>query len=233
VLRVLDVSTQVAGSRPRRRSSRRVLDAARELVDRDGLDNLSMRRLAAAADVSVRTIYNVFGDRDGVVTALVLESFAPLEAAVDGLGAADPLERIWEAVNLAVEGNCRYVPQAVVAAVVADPVLARQLGSRWQGWHIAVDAVDDATRRGVLRGDVPSERLVEHAGTVLLHLLGRWARDEIDERALRAGALHAFDVCLLAVARPEARTRLLEHMAAIEGALPVPAHERPAPAGTR
>ena len=48
-------------SRVQARSRRRILDAARRLVEADGLDRLSMRDLAAEADVSVRTIYNVVG----------------------------------------------------------------------------------------------------------------------------------------------------------------------------
>jgi AcrR family transcriptional regulator len=228
---VQDVLASVPGtstptSRVRARSSRRVLDAARELVERDGLDQLSMRRLAAAADVSVRTIYNLFGDRDGVVTALVIESFEVMEAAVAQLEATDPLERIWEAVTISVDSNCRYVPKAVVAAVVADPALYEQLGSRWRGTDLILDAVDAATRGGALRDDLPGERLVEHAGAVFLHALARWAADDIDERALAAMALHAFDVCLLAIARPKARARLLEHVAELEPLLPPLTHAR-------
>lgn len=193
-----------------------MLVAARELVERNGLDNLSMRRLAAAADVSVRTIYNLFGDRDAVVTALVVESFELMGAAVTQLEATDPLERIWEAVTLTVESTCRDVPRAVVAAVVADPGLCGQLGSRWRGTDLILDALDTATRAGTLRDDLPADRLAEHAGTVLFHALGRWAAGDLDEPALAATALHAFDVCLLAIARPKARARLLEHVATLE-----------------
>jgi hypothetical protein len=46
---------------------------------------------------------------------------------------------------------------------------------------------------------------------VLFHLQRRWTADEIDDSELRAGALHAFDICLLAVAKPRARARLLVH----------------------
>jgi hypothetical protein len=85
-----------------------------------------------------------------------------------------------------------------------------------------------ATRAGALRGDVSPEWLVEHAGTVFLHALGRWAAGDIDEKALAATTLHAFDVCLLAVARPAARRRLLEHVATISPFLPALTTRRPA-----
>ena len=181
-----------------------------------------MRRLAAEADVSVRTIYNLFDGRDGLVTALVQQSFDAMEAAVEDLGSGDPIDRIWEAVSASVASNCRYVPRAVVAAVVSDPGRYRELAGRWRGRTVTVDAIRDATGGGLLRDDVAAARLVDQAGSVFVHLLREWAEGQIEEPALTAGVLYAFDVCLLAVARPKTRTRLLEHMGVLEPALPEP-----------
>lgn len=179
-----------------------------------------MRRLGEEAGVSVRTIYNLFGDKDGLFQGLVRDSFDALDTAVSSLDAPDPIERIWEAVTLSIEMNCRYVPKAVIAAVVADPELQRELSSGWPGQDLTLDALRAATRSRALRPDLSAEALFEHAGAVFLHLLGRWSRDEIDERALTAGVLHAFDVCLLAVATPRTRERLLAHLAQLEPDLP-------------
>lgn len=205
-----------AGARVRARSSRRILDAARWLVELGGIEALSMRRLAQEADVSVRTIYNLFGDKDGLVEALVRDSFDAMDAAVGTLDVADPIERIWQAVSLSIEMNCRYVPKAVVATVVTDAELQRTLSTSWPGLDLTLDAIRAATRSRALRADLAPETLVEHAGTVFLHLLWRWSQGDVDEAALTAGVLHAFDVCLLAVATPRTRTRLLDHIAVID-----------------
>ena len=179
-----------------------------------------MRRLALEADVSVRTIYNLFGDKDGLLEALVRDSFDAMDAAVGSLDASDPIDRIWQAVALAVEVNCRYVPKAVAAAVVTDAGLQRHLSRYWPGQELILEAIRAATRSRSLRADLAPEALVEQAGAVFLHLLWRWAQDDLDEQALTAGVLHAFDVCLLAVASPRTRTRLLEHIAGVEPLLP-------------
>ncbi len=210
------------GSRVRARSSRRILDAARSLVEQAGIEGLSMRRLAEQADVSVRTIYNLFGGKDGLLEALVRESFDAMDAAVGGLDAEDPIDRVWQAMSLSVEMNCRYVPRAVVAAVVTDARLQRNLSSYWPGLELTLDAIGAATRSGLLRADLAAEALVEHAGAVFLHLLWRWSQGEIDEPELTAGVLHACDVCLLAVATPRVRARLLEHSAGLAPRLPHP-----------
>lgn len=214
---------EVTGSRVRARSSRRILDAARWFVELHGLEQLSMRRLAEAANVSVRTIYNLFGDKDGLVTALVQDAFDAMDVANEEIDATDPIERIWEAVTIAVATNCRYVPRAVVAAVVADPAIYSELGRRWRGRDLTLEAIHSAAQAQVLRDDLSPPLLVDHAGIVFLHLLRRWADGEIDEEALSAGVLHAFDVCLLAVARPRARAQLLAHATTLEPFLP---HQR-------
>lgn len=179
-----------------------------------------MRRLAQEADVSVRTIYNLFGDKSGLVKALVHDSFDAMDVAVGRLDARDPIDRIWQAVSVTIEINCRYVPKAVVAAVATDATLQRDLSGYWPGLELTLDAIRAATRSRALRGDLAAERLFEHAGVVFLHLLWRWSQGEIDEPALTAGVLHGFDVCLLAVATPRVRTRLLAHVAELEPRLP-------------
>jgi AcrR family transcriptional regulator len=207
-------------SRARARSSRRILDAARAVIDEKGLEELSMRRLAEAADVSVRTIYNVFGDKHGVVTALVQRSFEAMDAAIAESGATDALERIWETVSISVDANCRHMPKAIVAAVVSQPALNAEVAPRWRGRELILDAVESAYRSGTLRPDISQERLVDQAGPVHAHRLRQWAHGDIDDTQLHAGVLYAYDTCLLAVARPAARARLLDHLGSLEPSMP-------------
>jgi len=210
----------VGAARVRARSSRRILDAARQVLDLDGADGLSMRRLADEAEVSVRTIYNLFGDKQGLFEALVRESFDAMADAVGDLAAEDPIERIWEAVGVSVEVNCRYVPRAVVALVVTDGVLQRDLARLWPGRDLVLEAIGAATRSRMLRADLAPEVLVAQAGATFLLLLWLWSQGELDEGPLRAGALTAFDVSLLAIATPRTRKRLLAHIASLEPLAP-------------
>lgn len=179
-----------------------------------------MRHLALEAGVSVRTIYNLFGDKDGLLEALIRDSFNAMDAAVGSLDADDPIDQIWQAVALSIEMNCRYVPKAVVAAVVTDATLQRDLSSYWPGLGLTLEAIRTATRSRALRADLAAETLFEQAGAMFMHLLWRWSQGDIDEPALTAGVLHAFDVCLLAVATPGTRKRLLEHIAELDPLVP-------------
>ena len=51
----------------------RILNAAREMLIDGGPDAVSMRDLAAAADVSVPTLYNQFGSKNGILAAAMQE----------------------------------------------------------------------------------------------------------------------------------------------------------------
>lgn len=198
-------------SRALERTRTHVLDAARDFVDHHGVEQLSMRRLADEAGVSVRTLYNHFGDKEGLLAALVQRSLDSMDVAVHQLSASDPVERIWEAITLSIDKVVADIPKAVVRAVLMDDRLLDQVNLRWSGWDLIVTEIKSATRRGALRDDIDPEILADHAAMVMFHLQRRWTAGDITAEQLRASALHAFDICLLAIARPRARTHILDH----------------------
>ena len=57
----------------------RVAGEALRLLDRDGLEGLSMRRLAAELDVGTMTLYGYFRDKDELLDAVVDAASAPAE----------------------------------------------------------------------------------------------------------------------------------------------------------
>lgn len=203
-------------SRAQQRTSRRVLDAARAFIEVHGVEQLSMRRLADHAEVSVRTLYNHFGDKEGLLTALVQRSLDSMDVAVHQIAAADPVERIWEAVSLSVDTMVADVPKAVVRTILMDDRLVNQVSARWAGWELIVTEIQAAMRSGALRADIDPDVLAEQAAMVLFHLQRRWTAGDINDVELRASALSGFDIALLAIARPRARARILQHLHFLE-----------------
>ncbi len=69
----------------REATHRRLLERARAIVERDGVSHLTITRLADAAGVTRRTVYDHFGSRAGVLLALVdrVDRDADLGARVD------------------------------------------------------------------------------------------------------------------------------------------------------
>ncbi|MGW3097671.1 TetR family transcriptional regulator [Streptomyces sp. NPDC001102] len=73
----------------------RVLETAEQILIRDGVEALTTTRVAAAARVSVGSLYQYLPDRDAIIDALAAGYFAKLEAAMDALVEAAAAER-WE-----------------------------------------------------------------------------------------------------------------------------------------
>jgi AcrR family transcriptional regulator len=68
---------------------RALLDAAERMVEADGVDALSVRKVAEAVGTTTRAVYTIFGSKDGLLGALGAHAFELLGAAVDGLPVTD------------------------------------------------------------------------------------------------------------------------------------------------
>ncbi len=74
-----------------------LLDAASELLEQEGPDALSIRRIAAAAGVAPMGVYNHFNSKSGIVEALFVEGFERLGEAMVSLSEIDdPVEALFE-----------------------------------------------------------------------------------------------------------------------------------------
>ena len=74
-------------ARTRDEQGRRILEAASELLSKEGASALSVRRIASAAGCSTMGLYSRFGGKDGVVDELYAEGF---ERLIDAMRANVP-----------------------------------------------------------------------------------------------------------------------------------------------
>ncbi len=71
----MTVSLPLSSKRPLSERKRKrylaILNAALDLMERKGFDGVSVRELAELADITPTTIYNVFGSKEGVLSAAI------------------------------------------------------------------------------------------------------------------------------------------------------------------
>ncbi len=67
-----------------RLSKQRILQTALDIADAEGLDALSMRRLAQALDVWPMSVYRYFQDKDALLDAMAAHSAAPATSKPQG-----------------------------------------------------------------------------------------------------------------------------------------------------
>lgn len=94
-----------------------LLAAARELLARRSLDTVSLRAIAAHAGVNPAMVHYYFGDRQGLITALLDESIAELIAAAEGAGTIGSLDALLEHWTRTVAAN-PWLPNLMVREVL-------------------------------------------------------------------------------------------------------------------
>src|SRR5260370_32731552 len=80
------------------RTAAALLDAAEQMIERDGIDALALREVARRADTSTRAVYSLFGSKEALLGALGARSFELLTEGLRAIpGTADPRGDLIEA----------------------------------------------------------------------------------------------------------------------------------------
>ena len=84
-----------AGDTPARDPRREILDAASELLYEGGADGLTIRRLALRCGYTAPAIYQIFGDKAGLLDAVLREAIDELIKRIDNVpDHSEPKERL-------------------------------------------------------------------------------------------------------------------------------------------
>lgn len=169
---------------------RALLDAAGEVLAREGPAALTVRRIATEAGCSTMGVYSRFGGKEGVIEQLIYDGFARLAGVLDGIGESDEpladLRRCGRAYRrFALENASRYV--VMFATVVPGYELPPEAKTFAHGtFEQLVDRVRRCQAAGLFV-DEPPEYLAEVIwgtihGHVMLELLGRSVTDRDPEQ---------------------------------------------------
>jgi AcrR family transcriptional regulator len=89
-------NVQEKSLREQKKSRRRVLmlETARDLIAANGLRSLKVRDVAEAADCSIGSVYNEFGDFDGLILTVNRETVQALAAQLQAVPVDDPRRQL-------------------------------------------------------------------------------------------------------------------------------------------
>lgn len=184
-----------------------ILDAALALLTEQGYDKLSTRAVATRAKASKETMYAHFGDRRGLLEALVAQQAeatnGPLRQALSTTSAGEVrpvlVDALTRLVALLTGSRSVTINRVAIAALPADPEPAEALAAR--GRRTTGPLFEALLTRGVERGELalddPAEAFEVLYGLTIRDsqiaaLLGRapaWTGHEH-----RARAEHAVDL---------------------------------------
>lgn len=134
----------------------RIRDAALGLIDADGLEAFSLRRLAATLGVSAPSLYSHFATREEVLDAVVDHVIAGVDTSGFARGWRDGL-LTW----------ARSYRAAILAHPAAAPLVASGAQHREQFLAMA-----DAAHGGLVEAGWPPRRATEIAGGVKFLVIG-------------------------------------------------------------
>jgi len=83
--------------RDRKKNERRelLIEVARRQIASNGLRSLKIRDVASAADCSIGSVYNEFGDFDGLILTVNRETVARLDAVLAAVPDQDPVQHLF------------------------------------------------------------------------------------------------------------------------------------------
>lgn len=153
----------------------RIVEAAGRILARAGREALTTRAVAAAARVQAPTIYRLFGDKRGLLDAVVARGIATyMREKASHAPIADPIEDLRVGWDLHVAFG---LANPAVYALMADPSL--QLAAGKEGLHYLAQRIHRIALAGKLRvSEARAADLVHAAGLgTVLALLERPAAE--------------------------------------------------------
>jgi AcrR family transcriptional regulator len=200
-VRPAEAPTQSGWERRQERTRAEVLAAAGEIIAAEGLEGLTMRKLAARAGVAVATLYNQFGDRDGVLVAFVSNGLDQLEVGFGDQPARGPIETtraLFQALDDTV-GTAIDVWRPIFASLRSGPG-AHGMGSVGDRVvQIIEHDLAQAATEAMLIGECDVARLARHIFTARMNRLEKWATGVIEWEWYRESSDLGLELTLAAV----------------------------------
>lgn len=154
----------------------RIRAAAEAIIRTEGIEHLSMRRLAEQADVSLRTPYNLFGSKTDILISLMQEAEAELAPLASGNDERPVLLRLLGALDRieAFFGRDEEYFRSIYASIMtSDHPDARKMAVS-RSVEMSCVQLQQATDSGELLAGTDTQQLGRHLAIQLLAVLGMW-----------------------------------------------------------
>ena len=134
------------------------LSTARELIQKEGYEGLTIRKLATRMECSPMALYSYFADKQALLTALALEGFEKVAKRFDSTAGRDPLTTVrkilLDYIAYAEENPFEYrILFLSVETLGALEQTREDLQERNPAFGALFKRVETCIKAGVLQGD--------------------------------------------------------------------------------
>jgi AcrR family transcriptional regulator len=176
----------------------RISAAAQELYLQEGIEGLSMRRVAERVGVSAPAIYRHFRNKDDLLQEIVIEGLRTLEEYLrPALADGSPLDRLVgmteRYLSFALE-QPRYFDFAFLVPPPGIEAIPAEIDKRnWVTFKVALEQISACMEQGTFERDDPLQAAItvwaEVHGLVTLFRTGRLAVEPEQFRAIYRGCV--------------------------------------------
>lgn len=180
----------------------RILSAAKAVLEDEGIDGLTIRRVAQRAELSPMALYRHFADKDALLNALMQDGIAAWERIVRGIHARDPMEWL-DAVAEAHLDFALREPHRYDAAFFLPAPAARRFPDDFAAGRspvvaMSMERIDQAKAEGRLRDSRPTLEIAlalaaAGHGFVVMYRANRFASEKQFKALYRAAQRYFLD----------------------------------------
>lgn len=199
----------------------RILTEARAIIAERGFDAFNLRDLAERSALTVPTVYNLIGNKDDILKALILGAFADFETEFRKHPVVPASELPVVITGILVEftsGQEDYFRATALASERIDnpqALLGKAGVLRTSYGNIANKLCQEALAANLLRGEISSEMLVEQMVATCQLAFRDWAYRIISIEELRKASLKGFYIPLAADATESFHAEIASRLQAL------------------
>ena len=194
---------------------RRIIGAARDLIRETGDTGLSMRAIAARAEVSLSTPYNLFGSKRAIVLA-VLEDIREFHERFSRLHPVSAIDRLFQAVSISTSYYAedqefyKTLWTALLDTGGKDDRTALLTPQRDAFWRALVS---EAVREGALIPEIDLDLMTRNLDLTFGAVMLNWVFGLIRAEELEPAIAYGYALALCGAATEAWRPRLAKKIA--------------------
>lgn len=157
---------------------RAILDAARDIILREGEAGMTMRSMAAQAGVSPATPYNLFGSKQAILQAIYDEDYAIFTRQFEAQASDDALIRLFDIADFSID----YFERQPDFYRALFAILQRHSGSEVESrsWSLRMAYLQGVVRAAMLSGELRDDVPVELVCSALLRIVKAIAQEWVE-----------------------------------------------------
>jgi len=201
---------------------RRIIDAARSLLQETGEEGLSMRALATRAQVSINTPYNLFGSKRAIVLA-VLDDVREFHERFASAKNLTPIDRIFRALSLTLgyhvdqPGFYRTIWSSLLGGTNSTELRAEliqpQSDQIWRG------LLEEAVLEGSISKDIDLKHFQRVLGNIFAGAILTWVMGGCEVEELEPMICYGYAVALAGVITRKEISSLRKRILEFQGKL--------------